>query len=446
MTEDAEEKKKAGRKALTITLCFLIIFCGLGLLQPRGLFVVPITEALGITRSAYAVTDTIRSATSAIVSLFFGLFIEKFGSKKLIVVGFASFTGSALLYAFAENVVLLYLGALLCGVGFALSGTAMVGRVISRVCGKHRGTVTGLVFAANGAGGALFAQVIGAFLKSEDPFGYRNAYYLMAGIFGFVLILILFLYKNPPAANEDASQPKRNAPTWKGVEFGRIRKTVYFYLTCVCVFVTGFTLQGLSAVRAAYLSDVGIDVAFIAIVSSVSSISLAFFKFFSGFLYEKTGLRVTVTLGMVCAVGSIVLLLLMSGDDTGKILAIACAVLTAVALPLETVMLTFYAGELFGEKSFSKALGVLSAMHYTGSALGSPAMNLCFDLTGSYKPAFTALGAVMIVMLLVIHVAISCARRLRARTETAALPAEGAPQDDALQTNGDVPPQGKKSV
>ena len=79
-------------------------------MQPRGLFVVPITEALNISRSAYSLTETIKSVTSAVLSIFFGFFIEKFGSKILILAGLTAYGLGELMFAIAENVALLYVG------------------------------------------------------------------------------------------------------------------------------------------------------------------------------------------------------------------------------------------------------------------------------------------------------------------------------------------------
>lgn len=395
-----------------------MIFCGLGMMQPRGLFVVPITKALNISRSAYSLTDTIRSVTSAVISVFFGFFIKKFGSKILICAGLIAYALGELAFSLAENVVLLYVGSFLFGTGLALAGTAVVGFVISKVCDKHKGTVLGAVLAANGVGGAVFSQVYALFLaESEGTFGYRNAYYVATVILAVVLVLIIVLYRNPDNSAVSAIQKKKRSFSWEGISFSQAKKTVYFYLVCASVFITGLSLQGLGSVRSAYMQDVGFDIAFVATVSSVGAVSLAGFKFFSGYMYDKTGLRGTVTMGTLSAITGITILFFITNSTAGKVLSVSYAVLMAIALPLETVMLTIYAGELFGEKSFGKVLGILSTMHYTGSALASPTMNMCFDLTGSYKPAFVALGIAMSSMLIMLHIAISSAKRLRLKTE-----------------------------
>ena len=428
------EKKKSDRTVLTVILCFIIVFCGLGIIQPRGLYVVPVTTALGISRSAYSVMDTIRAATSAIISVFFGFFIEKFGSKILIIAGFAAYALAELAFALAENVILLYVGGFFLGIGIAWTGTAVVGFVINSVCTKHRGPVLGAVLAANGIGGAVFAQIYAPFLSTDDLFGYRKAYYLTAIILAAVMVLLLIFYKNPASARGNAPKKKQRAFTWEGIEFSKAKKTVYFYLVCACVFITGLSLQGLSSARSAYMQDVGFEMAFVATVSSVSAIALACSKFLSGIIFEKTGLRATVSIGVSCALAGIVILLFLTDSATGKALSIIYALMVSVAMPLETVMLSIYASELFGDKSFGKVIGIFAAMHYTGSALASPTVNVIYDLSGSYKPAFMMLGVAMILMLVMIHIAVSRANAMRLKIQTAEITdtnTEGDIEEDA---------------
>ena len=88
-----------------------------------------------------------------------------------------------LLYAYAENVVLFYLGGIFLGVGMSWTTTTMVGNVVNKWCKENRGTVMGAVLAANGLGGALAAQIVTPIIYQEgNAFGYRSAYKLVACI------------------------------------------------------------------------------------------------------------------------------------------------------------------------------------------------------------------------------------------------------------------------
>ena len=82
-----------------------------------------------------------RYISTAVVNVFFGVLVNKFGSKKLICAGFVALTIAALLYAVADNLIVFYFGGLILGVGLSWTSTTIVGYVVNKVCKKNRGTI-----------------------------------------------------------------------------------------------------------------------------------------------------------------------------------------------------------------------------------------------------------------------------------------------------------------
>ena len=217
--------------------------------------------------------------------------------------------------------------------GLAWASTAVVGFVINGICNKHKGTILGLVLAANGLGGAVYSQIYAPFLaESEGAFGYRNAYYVTAAILAAVLIFIIIFYKSPDKSLSGDLKKKQRNFSWEGISFGQAKKKVYFYFVCASVLITGLSLQGLTSVRSAFMQDVGFEVAFVATVSSVSAVSLTAFKFLSGVMYEKTGLRVTVTVCTLSAIAGVIVLFFITNSTAGRVLSMSYAVLIAIAV------------------------------------------------------------------------------------------------------------------
>ena len=277
----AKSEKKG--VVLTVALCFIMIMFGLGMWASKSLFVVPISSALGISRSVYSITDTMRYASTAIVNIFFGALVGKFGAKKLICAGFICLIGSALLYAFANGVIVLYLGGVLLGVGLSWTGTTVIGYIINKTVKNNRGTIMGLILAANGVGGAIAAQVINIFLKdTADTFAYRKAFYMMAIVFAVVMVLLLLFLKEPKGTAEPQAKKKGRGTGWIGVEYRTAVKKPYFVGAAICIFFTGMVLQGVTGVNAAHMKDVGLSQEFIGVISSVSLVALAAFKFLNG--------------------------------------------------------------------------------------------------------------------------------------------------------------------
>ena len=88
MKNNLEKKRRFDYKWVVIGVSFLMVFTSLGFCSsPKGLFIDPITETLEIGRTEYSVTDTMRYVATAVLNLFFGTLIVKFGPKKLAIAG-----------------------------------------------------------------------------------------------------------------------------------------------------------------------------------------------------------------------------------------------------------------------------------------------------------------------------------------------------------------------
>ncbi len=422
MKHSTLQQRKFDYKWVIIALCFLMVFTALGFCNAnKSLYLAAITEALDIKRSAFSIADSCRYITTAAVNIFFGTLVSRFGTKKLICAGFFCLIISCILYATATNVFVFYIGGCFLGMGFSWTTTTMVSKIVNKWCTHNRGTITGAALCASGVGGAVATQIVSPIIHQEgNPFGYRQAYWLITGILLAVCILIAVLYReNPPAAQSSkisASKGKKQRPYWSGIDFGQALRTPYFYLTVAGIFLCGVMLQGITSVSAAHMKDVGLDIGFVATVLSIHSLALTGSKFLTGFIYDKRGLRLTVTICDVSAILVMLLMLFMTGSSSGKILALLYAPFSAFALPLETVMLPIFASDLFGDKDSDKLLGIFVSANTLGFAMGAPLMNWTFDHFGTYKPVFTACVIIMIFVTIAFQYAITEAHARRKKT------------------------------
>ena len=142
-----EKKIQIGKieyKWVIAAVCFLMVFAGLGFCSSsKSMFFAAITEALGFSRSAFSVNDSCRFVATDIANLFFAELVARFGTKKLIFAGMSCLIISTLLYSFATNLPMFYVGGIFLGLGIAWTTTTMVGVVIKRWFTHKRGTVLG---------------------------------------------------------------------------------------------------------------------------------------------------------------------------------------------------------------------------------------------------------------------------------------------------------------
>jgi len=415
-------KNKLDYKWIIAGLCFLMIFTCLGFCSStRSLFVRPITQALSMERSVYSFTDSFRFVSVAIVNVFFGLLVSKFGIRKLIGAGFLALVISMSIYATADVFWQFYIAGMFLGIGFSWTTTTMVGCVVNRWCREQQGTVMGAILAANGLGGAVATALVTKIIdNNSNPFAYRKAYWTIAVIIAVVGAVVVIFFRERPKGyivSVPNNNDKGHGNNWIGIEYSKAVKMPYFYMAAISIMLTGAILQGITGASAAHLEDVGIVKSYVGLVMSVHSIFLAVFKFAIGIVYDKFGLKTTVNICSVTSVGVMLVLAFVTNSPTGRVMAMIYGVFAALALPLETIMLPIYASDLFGAKSFDKVLGVFVSVNSVGYALGSVVINGCYDIFGSYKGVFIACACAMCVILAVLQYVMKKANQQRKLVE-----------------------------
>ena len=221
---------------------------------------------------------------------------------------------------------------------------------------------------------------------------------------GVGLIILLF-FRNSPKEQlvSDNSNSKKKTRIWEGLSYENTKKKWYFYATILCIFTIGMVLQGISGVAAPLLKDAGLSAAYVANILSINSLILTGSKFLAGFSYDKLGLKFTSSFCTISAAAVMLILSLITNSPVGKILAVFYAILSPLALPLETVLIPIFASDLFGEKANNKVLGILTATSTAGFAVGTPLSNLCYDISGSYDIALYIAFALMIFVFVVLQ-------------------------------------------
>ncbi|MBR4954386.1 MAG: MFS transporter [Clostridia bacterium] len=413
------QKSKLDYRWVIAAVCFLIIFTALGFCSStKALFLKPVTDKLEISRSLFSITDSIRHVTNAVLSLFFGNLVMKFGTKKLACAGLLCLCTAMTIYSFASHIGVFYIGGLFLGIGMSWTGTSMVGYVIGKWFKENRGTVMGAILAANGLGGAVSAQLVSPIIHSGAE-GFRNAYRVIALCVFIIFIIALVLFKDQPKGFVDNGEkpsakkkhPKR-AQVWTGIDYKEVRTKPYFWLLLICIFVGGAATNTISSVSSAHFGDVGLDTAFIATALSLHSLALTVSKIAAGFCYDKIGLRFTSLTIYLIGVVSMFMLALVGPTSYG--LASAFQILISFALPINTIMLPLYAADMFGEKSYVKIMGMFVAVCTAGYAVGTPFTNLIFDLTGTYRNVSIVYGVVLLVVATVFQIILTKTNKIKA--------------------------------
>ena len=411
-------KKKLDYKWVIVLCCFMLGFFCLGFCSGnKALYLSAITEALEIPRSLFSLNDTVRYVINTVVNLFFATLLHKLGVRKMVAIGMLCLAIQCIISAYATSVWGFYLAGVFLGCGLALCTTTMISFIIRRWCKKNTGRILGFALAANGVGTALATQVVSPMIYEEgNPFGYRNAYLLMAGILAIVGLIVVPLLRERPANDEPVNPINKkaaNSREWPGLDWTVVKRKPLFYLAAVCIFLTGMCLQGLVGINAAHMKDTGIHPDYVALMLSTHSLVLAGMKFLAGFSYDKFGMRATMTFCHGASVVATFLLSIVGASALGKGSAAAYAVVSAMAMPLETVMVSLFASELFGSRAFPHTMSIFSAVNTAGFACSAPIANWCFDSFGSYVPIILVYCGIMGAVAIAFQFILSTAHRYR---------------------------------
>ena len=420
--EPAKQPKRFHYAWVIFAICFLSVFTSLGFCSsPKSLFLAAITEDLGIPRSLFSIGNSCRFITTAVINLFFGKLVAKFGPRKLIAAGFTCLTLSNLIGAVSNGIFGFYISNVFLGLGLAWSTTSLVGIVVEKWFTSSKGTVMGFILAANGLGGAISSQVLSRIIYAKAD-GWRTAYVVAAVIMVVVGLIIVLLMRNKPEdANTHAlgdgtvSKKKQRGREWIGIDAHDAFHKPYFYVCAVCVFLTGMILQSAAGISSAHMKDQGISTEAIANAMSIGSLVLMASKMSTGACFDRFGLRVTMIFCDVCAIVAIAMLAFVDNGVTATIYKI----IVAFGLPLETIMLPLIAKECFGQKSYAFLMGLMVSFNTLGYSVGSPLMNLIFDITGTYSGGLIFMAGFLFVVAVVMQFVITAAHKERARVEAA---------------------------
>jgi MFS family permease len=424
--DSSKKKFKLSYHWIIFAIGFLIVFTGLGFgSSTRGTYKTAILADLSTGLDnffLYSFSDTFRYVTTAILNMLFGTLIFRFGARKLVAAGFTCLTLSCVVCSFATQYWHLYVGAVLLGIGFAWTTTTIVGVIVEKWFTNGKGTIMGIILAANGLGGTVSELIITPMAMGEGGAGWRFAYRLTAVIYLVIgALAVIFLRDKPedknllPLGQDQVAKKKKRGADWDGFEMADVLKKPYFYVAGVCIFITGMILQsmnGLSKTHIAIKFGSSNDmVNLIAAIFAVHSLVLMFSKILAGSSFDLFGIRFTFGYCSVFTVVSLVALAITTKET--PIFAWIYSVCSSLALPLETIMIPLLVAEMFGKKSHAKIMGYYLGLNVFGYACGGPIADLVKQKSGEYKGILLIFAGVMVVNAIVTQIVFSISKKDR---------------------------------
>ncbi len=379
-----------------------------GIINSYSIYLIPITEDLGISRGLYsaslvAQTVAVMFSTTATTYLF-----RRFGYRKVVCSSLIVLGASMLLSAVCKEAYLYIFSKILFGIGYGACHTAGAAWIVKAWFHKHHGTVLGVVTMGTGVGGSLFSVFLTDVMEKLD---WRWAHIVSAGLLVAVMLLMLVFLRDQPELiglkpygddleHAKAHRHKRKEKTWPGISAAQTRRHPAFWMMAGCVLVVCICVTGGSAVLVPHLQDKGYTAMEAAQFQSVYMFALAVTKLLCGWVSERIGGK---ALGAICVASAAAGLWLLT-DLSSPAVTYITVIIFSVALTMTSVTVPLLCESVFGTETSAGVLGTILGISSLGSVFSSPITNICHDATGSYDPVFRISVAVTLAMLVVLFV------------------------------------------
>jgi len=353
---------------------------------------IPVTEALGISRTAFSLAVSVRAVLGVVCTFFSGKLIQRFGYRGSTAAALTSAAVAYVLFATMRAYWMLVVGCVLMGFAHGMCLTAGISRLLNGWFHKYRGTVLGIVTAASGAGTTVLGFLQAAAIENVS---WRMSFAEVAGLQFLLAVLVFALVRDVPERvglrpfgdGEVLAEKKtkRRNSAWGGFSMDVLQKRPAYYLMCVCAFCSGLCILATQYIIVPFFQDCGMSVTRTSKLYGIMMLVLTFVKLFMGVMCDAIGAkRVILICHIACALGLTMIITLPQTDAA----MIGALIIYDLGLPMTTMMFPLLSGDLFGNRAQSQYIGAIMAMTTAGNIISEPLANAVFDWVGSYRPVF----------------------------------------------------------
>jgi MFS family permease len=355
-----------------------------------GVFVKPLADKFGWSRAAISGTVTTRSIVGSLTSAITGVLNDKYGPKRLILIGICLVGLGYLLTSQITSLWQLYifLGALL-GTGISLFFVPIVTNA-NRWLGNKSALANGIIL--SGFGGAqIVTPPVATYLILEYSW---ETSCIVLGITALVLGTIAwhFIRTPPNTMNQPLTQPieetlKASEMTTRSEDdytLSEAVRTPNFWTLFIIIMVVASCYQLIVVHIVAAAIDTGITPEAAAIILTFSGITNTLGRLMISGLATKIGKKTVLTLSLALQVVALFFLARATDLPAFYISAAVYGFGYGGVTPLAATL----TGSFFGTRSMGSIFGIINSAYTAGGVIGPLLGGYIFDVTASYYTAF----------------------------------------------------------
>lgn len=363
-----------------------------------GAFIVPLAKEFGWGRTLLSSGVALASLAPAVLSPFFGILIDRFGSRRVALPGLVATMAAIALFGTVNGSPAQWLA--LWGF-YAVISISVKTTVWTAAIAHHFSAARGMALAVTLSGTAA-AQAIVPPLATWLilAYGWRTAYVALGLGWGGLTFLICYLFlrdpRRSPADNRPADAPPACAPTASlaGLTIpAALRSRALWQINLASLVMMTLTI-GLMVHQIPILTGAGLSSANAAWLAGLGGVAGIGGKLLTGALLDRLDPRLVggVTLGATALAFG----LLIDGIRTDPAMIVA-VVINGYGAGCALQIGSYLTAQHAGMKNFGAIYGGMTSVVAIGSGLGPVLAGAVFDRTGNYD-AFLIGGTIGCVL------------------------------------------------
>lgn len=377
-----------------------------------AVFVFPMAEDLGWTRTAIVGAASVAGLVSMFISPVAGWVLQRFGQRVLLAGSMALLGAAIMSIRWVDNIVMFYV---LFGIGRVIfSSPVQIGSstLVAQWFVRKRGRATSALGVLHSLGMGFFPLFAQLLMNASDG-DWRMAWFWI-GISVWLVALpptILLVIQSPEsvglhpdggeeAAGNSSGKKGRRAETEEQWTLREAMRTPAMWMLAVAGGMVFFIHTGVNIHQAAFLREQGVSASVAASALTVMAAGTALGSILWGWLLDRLPGRwvYAMTAGWL----GVVTLLFLQVDSAPT--AFGVALVFGIGLGGLLVVPPVVIADYFGRRSLGAIRGLTEPFVSGGQAVGGIAAGIIFDLQGTYErtfPMFTVaavIGAILVLL------------------------------------------------
>ena len=398
-----------------------------GYFQGFQAFFLPILREFGWTRTQISGAFSLRQMEAGILAPVTGFVVDKFGPRKLIMLGSVIVGLSMMGLSFIQSLWMFYLFYLMVSIGTTGVTHVITWPVlIARWFRRRRGLAMGIATSGPIVGGSLVVVNV----LMVNAYGWRSV------IFGYGVVMLIvgvalgFLAREHPedmgylpdgqlmtdAAATAASRPQRGV---RAIEAGftvvQALRTKGFWVVTIFMGASFMGNSGMQTHQVPYFENLGLSTTAAAFTVVVSVATSGIGRMGAGAMVDAMDYRVVLALFTAMMTGAFAYLLFVPIDSF--VMTLPFGILFGISfgsmIPLRPVITSL----MFGNRAAGSIIGLTQGGAIVAGVAGPLVMGYVFDSTGSYYGSVWVLGIVTFLTMPLVLVMDSPAKLVRRLSE-----------------------------